>query len=981
MKPRYRRVELLKTGSTVASVIPKERTEDFGKCLKFAARVFGNTYESRKGENGSDYYFASTRTFMGANNFSAGDVGMIMVGHFVEVLLNTFTCGKTVEAWLLQQDVLPTGAIPTQYYSYAKTHTALVGCSAARDLPAYLPTNDKEYFDALRAVISGIQASFSEQRAGKWNSADIEERVAYVRALYMIIDSRVSKVAYDSFSNYVREVLSLILRYMLRTVCSPREELPMVEWKPVTTPYDMYEMLNKADDLLDMFRTWYHGKLESDLEAVVRKVYQLDLSAIKVENGVIQSKDNPYDHIIDYALNGALSWSQEAATFDLQWQTLKTCYDQYVKYGFVLDHEHSKVTVPNSLRVLFHGKHSDFEIKGTLIEIESQVSFWNKTLPLVLSQFNDFVSLYFEDDAESGYVFPNASVRKTVKNGIPSYYRFDFSSSVRDTFMELKLIPFSRPSGQTQYDAEPLGIFNVEQGACSVKEDRYVQPMYERMEGTHFFGTNKLTKEEMNAFVDQFRTYEVLQAEKDRWLVEYRKVIYTIKPPLDVAREFDIYAGSTPRGVPGIEYKLIELPVATEADVEKLSMLDLWFAVRIWEVNNQKEMESVYKKRVAMFGTLKDFMPSYKITDFTGAKVGTPMYGALLALGGRFGSTALSSIFSIRPQYFGAPIGAMVKGSKFKRVAIPRLLKVVIPVALTAVNKDYISKANGKVIFKSSETRFKGTNNEAPFFILEKEPFDDVCWKNYIKGTFTLDLAVDVEFPNATKVYRDTDQIELYLNSGMPGFDSVNAGFDEKYCVIGYNREDTKKRYKVCSDFSDFYSSPLLKNDVTQTFYACLKNAYLEALYFGTTDKVKCEKAASDVTRMVDWMCKNYNIDNKSIVNVIPEFYSDVTIQDVRDSVKLFGDAKQRDDLASFFKKLYSVGGDALKELPELAHPDCVIMLDSALYGAKKFLRNSRPLSVHLSRLPGDLIKEQEILEKMVEVYASRGLNLDAINV
>lgn len=981
MKPKYRRVELLKTNSRVASVIPKERVDDFGKSLKFAAKVFATTYESRKGEAGSDYYYASTRTFVGANNFGAGDIGMIMVGHFVEVLLRTFAAGKSVEAWLLQQETLPTGAIPSQYYSYAAPHTPLVGCSAARDVPSVLPTNDKEYFDSLRIVVSGIERSYSEQKAGRWSSADIDERVAYVRALYMIINSRVTKIAYDSFPNYVREVLALVLRYMLRTVCSPREELPIVEWREVTKPYDMYEVLNNPDKMFEMFSSWYHGKIESELEGIVRKLYQMDLSQIRVDNGIIQSKGNPYDAIIEYALNGALSWSQEAVSFDMQLATLKSCYAQYVQYGFVLDHEHSKTVVPNYLKVLYHGVHSNFTVTGALIEIESQVAFWNKTMPLVLDEFKTFVDTYFETDSESGYIFPNASVRRTIKNGIPAYYRFDFSSSVRDTYMELKLIPYARPSGHTQYDAEPLGIFNVEQGTCSVKDDRYVQPMYERMEGTHFYGTNKLTEAEMKAFVDQFRTFEVLQAAKDTWLVEYRKVIYTIKPPLDTARDFDVYAGSAPRGVPGLEYRLVELPVDTDEDVKRLSMLDLWFAVRVWEVNSQKEMEAVYKKRVSMFGTLKDFMPSYKITDFTGAKVGTPMYGALLALGGHFGSTCLTSNYALRPKYFNAPIGAMVKGSKFKRVSIPRALRVEIPVHLTSVNKDYISRAKGKVIYQSSETRFKGKNNEAPLFVLENTPFDAVCWKNYIKGIFTLDLATDVEFPNATKVYRDTDQIELYLNSGMPGFDSVNAGFDEKYCVIGYNPDDPKKVYKVCEDFSEFYSSPLLKPDVTQTFYACLKNAFLEAVYFGATDSERCKKCANDVQRMIKWVCDNYNVNNDSVMSLIPEFYSDVKVGDVVDSVQLFGDAKKRDELASFFKRLFSVGGDALKELPEIAHPDCVTLLNSALYGSKKFLRNSRPISVHLSRLPSDLVKDQEVMGKMVEIYASRKLNLDAINV
>lgn len=980
MRPKYRNVELLETTNRGVSVTAVERAEALEKAIGFAKKAFGNTYESRKGEAGNDFYVASTRTFVGANNFNGGDIGALMIGHFVEILFRTPVFGKPFQSWLLQPDSLPTGAVASKYFMYEKPNTKLTGCDDAQDLPANLPTNSSEYFLALSACVKGINESFDKQKIGRWRESEINLRIAYVRALYKILQSRTNLVAYDSFANYCRDSLGYILCFMTRALANDLDDLPVVEWKKTKKPYDMFEVLNDPTKMLEMFENWYYARLEEDLEKTVRTVYTIDLKNMKVDNGVIQTNGGVFDKMIDYVLKGALSWSAEAVRFKMQLTSLRACYTDFVQYGFVLDHEHSSVVIPRALLALYHGKHKDFQVKGDLIEIESQVKFWIKTMDLVLSEFQTFVTEFFDTDT-AGYMFPNASVRKTVKNGIPSYYRFDFSSSVRDTFMELKLVPHAMPNGRVQYDAEPLGIFNVEKGTCSVKEDRYVQPLYERMNGTQFFGTDKLTKEERNAIVDQFRTYEVLQTGKDSWKVEYKPVIYTIKPPLDTARDFDIYAGSSVRGVPGLEYRLEELPVQTSKDVEQLSMLDLWFAVRIHEVNSSAEMESIYRKRVSMFGDLKDFMPSYKVTSFTGAKVGTPMYGALLALGGVTGSKTLTSTFAIRPQYFGAPIGAMVSGSKQKKVALNRKVVVKVPVHTTAINKDYFAKAKGNVIYESAESRFKGTNLEAPFFLLTKDPFDEVCWKNYVTATFCLDAAFDIEFQNATKVYRDSNQIELYLNSGMPGFDSVDSGFDERYVVIGYNDEDPRKRYRVCDDFSEFYSSPLLKTDVTETFAGCLKNAFLEAL-FNVKKNPDVAKAASEaVDGMLDWMCQHFNLDENSMMNVVPEFYSDVTVKDVRAASKKFATATKRDEVASFFKKLFSVGGDALKEVPELAHPDYIVMLKSALYGSRKFLRNARPISVTLSRLPGDLIKDVDIVGKMANILAAKELNMDAINV
>lgn len=740
-----------------------------------------------------------------------------------------------------------------------------------------------------------------------------------------------------------------------------------------------FKLLRDPTAMLDKFSHWYHAKLETDMNEVVRKVYQLDLKSLSIDNGVIQMKGSVFDTVIDFVINGALSWSQEAVNFNNQLETLKSCYENYYRYGLVLDHEHSSVVAPSCLKALNYGRFKDFDVKGELIELESQVRFWNKTLQLVIDQFNEFITAFYEND-ESQYYFPNVSVRKTVINGITSLYRFDFSSPVRDTFMEMKLIPHARASGKTQYDAEPLGLFNVERGTCSIKEDKYQQPLYQRMLKTHFFGTDELSTDEKQAFIDQFRTYDIMQASRNEWHVEFRPVIYTIMPPSDVTRDLDVYAGSRLRAVPGMEYRRMAIDVTAKDAVENVSLLDLMFAVRYHEAETTDIMEKTYQARLRRFGVLADFMPSYKPVEFPGAKVGAPMYGALLALGGAFGSTQLTQYFAIRPKYFGATITNMVKGSKHKKVALNRKLTLKVPVHPTAVNKDYFDRAVGDVIYTSAETRFEEDPKlRAPFFVLKKTPFDPVAWKGYITAEFTLDLAYDVDFPNATKVFRGTNQVELYLNSGMPGFDSVDSGFDERYCVIGHRRDG--KGARVVEDFSEFYSSPLLKGDATETFAACLKNAYLELLYL-TEDKADQAKAISDeVLSAVDWMCAHFNLDDSSPISTMQEFYSDKTIGDIKKAFKSFGVKKDRSKVADMYKDVFKVGGDALKQLPDLAHPSYGTLLDSALYGAKKFLRNSRSVSCNLPKLPFTLLKDGDTILKMVNVYATQALNLDEINV
>lgn len=46
MRPRYRFGELIAVKNYAGSIVPKERTEDLSRALKFAAKAFANTYEA-----------------------------------------------------------------------------------------------------------------------------------------------------------------------------------------------------------------------------------------------------------------------------------------------------------------------------------------------------------------------------------------------------------------------------------------------------------------------------------------------------------------------------------------------------------------------------------------------------------------------------------------------------------------------------------------------------------------------------------------------------------------------------------------------------------------------------------------------------------------------------------------------------------------------------------------------------------------------
>lgn len=973
MTPIAKFVELAKVQGYVGPVITAQRQEDLDRAFRFALKTFNILYESRKGDKGSDFYNASTRTFVGATNFAVGALGYHMVGHFVRVLLETPLAGKTVAQWILQKDAIPTGASPSTYYVFPKAGDPIN--LQLRGAVKACPANSTEYYNALDGAVAAIRNAYGEGSGGTFSSADSQARADLVSYFYLILNSRVNRITFDSFPAYVRGQVALAMRYMIRALAPDDENLPITEFIPVGEPYNMFEVMKDENKFLEMFKNWYVARLEADLRKMAQMVYTLDLKSLKVENGVISGGSTLFDQIIDYVMKGALGWSSDYSRFISQFETLKSNALRLYHDSVVLHYSSSKVVVPLCIKKMFYYKTQDFNVTANLTEIESRVRFDLMTCDLVLKELESFVSTYFTDGFE---YFPNLAVRSTVINGIRSYYRFDFSSATRETLMFMKLTPYARTNGSTEYDPEPIGVTNLERSMTKMNEDARSLPLYHTLNKWGYYGTDSVEALERNAMIHSLITSEILQTGPDSWSVHYRPVIHTIKPPLNVERSLDVYCGTNLRGVAGKQYELVELPIATQAQRDAVSMLDLWFAVRVNDVNSQADIENTYKKRLNAVENKRDFLPQYKITSVTGAKLGTPMWGALMALGGRYGSTRQCATHFVRPQYFGLTTREILKGAKDKRIAIDRKLIVKVPVALAAVNKDYIDRAAGATeIYRSGRTRFTGTKNEAPFFVLENVPFDKEAWPGYITGTFTLDLAYDATFVNAEKQYNDTNEMELTFVSGMPGFADIKPGYGEKYAVVGFDA--TTGKGAAYADFTKFYTSPLIKSDATSTFEACLRNLFLEMIYCDDTKEVANYNKQLQV--MFDWMFSHYNLKASSPMNTLYEFRVDTTFSQLRDKFKKYDPASNRAAFIKFFKETFLVSSDAVKQIPEMAHPAYRDLLDASLYGAQKLLPNKRGLTLHITPYVEDVIKEVEALEGICTLYALKSLNLDAYNV
>lgn len=947
--PLVRKVEFL-VGGRVPLNIESIDKEDLERAFRNAQKVFNTRYETLASKEGSDIYAVNRSR---STNLTVGARGYIILGHFLTALLNQYIHDHTISELLLTKgdttvytlhpDVKPGQTLDSDVYPKVGTKD-----------PDTVPDNIDAWFIRLIDDMSTMTEKFSSGDMNfKTNPAD---KIAAVKRFKF--DLEMLKITKDDhrFQTYLFCVLqdfltsySIIFGYGAGS-----EKYIYLD----TKSFDVFEALNDSSKMLEAFKAWHMDKIYSDYLKRKAELYKIDFSSFTLEGGYVVVPEDHYGKMIKDALDGVISGSLDELTWSNQIGRFEDDVVACAKISKMFRSLKHPVALNECYDCLIPME--DFDVVGKVPELEGKIAFFKLSAGEVCAQFEKFVDTIIT--RRTGFWFPTCSARMAIYNGVKTIYRFDFASPTRSKYLLYKVVSINdgSKSGKKKYidDVVPLQAMSPEKGGSSVCEDVYITDCYKKpaKRNGKFYGTVDVPVDEIKIMLEQFKFSHGAYVDEDHWQFKVEHVILTILPPSQVVQSLNILrSDDSIRNAEGMEYVVQEIDTK---DVESVDLVDLLFAYRKYELDDPKNLQNLYNKRLALIGHMVPTLEGYKLTEAPVVNVDTPNYGVLLQVSG-VAEGIVTQTRSYRPKYMGVDVSKIVKGAKSRKFKLRRKLEVEFPIAKSSVSSYYIDKmGTDKVIYASGNTRF----NE-PLFKLICEDFDNKMFPDCYKGKLVLDIAKDVSFRNVKDPIESADGQEITFIADPPisTFDVVNPAYDEKMAIIS---EDG-----VIEDWKRFFSCPLVNKQYQVAVCDCVKDCFGE-FFHGAKGAKALSAFKSNITIICDWMEEHFNIGASTLLTTVSDGFATGTFGDLMGAK----DAEDTDAVIKIYKSIFGETSLVRCRLPLVRKPDYKQILDDSLYAIVRFPATNVEGSLKVPFIPGSVVKDVDSIQKVATLYVNQKL-------
>jgi len=952
VKSWFKEIELI-GGTFVGTNMHSAYAGDVERALKHASRALMTKYERSKDQTGSDFYLVSRRQNTGSN-LPRGERGLLLLGQALSMLFNTECNGRFVKEWFASSNINEEGISDAERVLRQAEGLYSFGLKTANGTEKF--ENYAEWQTAIMLAINEILDLYiSQDNAG--SLVDFKNKVNATVEFSRILCSGISFDSNDGrFATFLIKVIrDWVDTYITLMVPNGTNDGVSSGTRRITyrsvQQFKPLELLQDNTKMFAAFRYFYYDRNFNEQLQKRAKMYNIEFEKITIENGMAVVPNNFYDELIKNAVECTMDISIENMKFQNHIESFESGALDVAKIACVLNHEKTTNPVPEEYKVLLYNL-DQIIVTGQLDELANQVKFFLSTNDTCASLFIDFVRHFYNFDNE--IVFPNCAAHRTIREGIPTLYRLDFTSSSYDTFMQMKVTP---STDKRITDVKPIGIFNRKYGTSMLCEDMAEFEIYKRSpDGQSFYGSIDLERDEIEFFIRQFRSFRVVKHDPITWSFTLDPVIFTIKPPRVAVRTLDIALGSMLRVNNTQDYTVEEINIT---DPMKVSLLDVWFAYRRHEISDTASLKMMYEKRLAMIGRSQEGIPNYKTCDFISFDTVIPNYGLLLSVSGA-GDMINTKVDSIRPRFFDVSPDDVVQGSKSKMLTLSRKQQVQFPVPKISINKVYYDAVkDGEVIYESGEKRFG-----VPAFQLLKKPFNDDTLVDFVTAVYTFDAAFDIDFKNCKeKLVEKSMNITLTLEPRIPGFECVVPGFDERMAIIG--------RSGVITDWESMYATPLIAKDLPTTILNCIKNIFL-TFQHSARQKGDITQLRDDLGIVINWASGHLNMSELISFGDLQGVYSNVEFSAIRKLVR--EKSITYEDIIALFKQIFGNRDELLLQLPSRPFGGYKSILDDCHSYKERFMVDTTICVTKNVRVPSILVKDPTYLPKLVDIYVNREL-------
>jgi len=256
------------------------------------------------------------------------------------------------------------------------------------------------------------------------------------------------------------------------------------------------------------------------------------------------------------------------------------------------------------------------------------------------------------------------------------------------------------------------------------------------------------------------------------------KKAYSIFPPLNVTRDFDILIKKEVRGVAGLEYQLREINLDN-----KTSLIDLWFTYpRSEAFSPSANLESLYKARLNQMLEPRIFGTKWGYLKQRHSEVDQPMYALLLAMINSPAHQLYNKVHSIRViprklEYDAKNEPQLEKISKSNMVILNRYHDIIVPMPASNVKYEYQLKTE-ETLFESADSR-----DGVKTVRLLKKPYSDLSFQNCYQLCFRIDLTMDVSLRNLKILSFTENKVTCIRDILLPGMEGIEGNLDDKFLI------------------------------------------------------------------------------------------------------------------------------------------------------------------------------------------------------